>query len=152
MAEDYVVGPGRPPKEYRFKPGQSGNPNGAKRKPPSLVPDLNKIFQHAFNQKIAVPEGERQRTMTKWTAGVEQLANQFAKGDRHARRDVFWVAERLGSDFLISTKAFDEAPAGDRQEILDAYVARRTSPTASAAPRPVLAPPELLDDDKPEEG
>ena len=31
--QEYKVGPGRPPKEYRFKPGQSGNPKGAKRKP-----------------------------------------------------------------------------------------------------------------------
>ena len=30
--DDYRVGPGRPPKEYRFKPGQSGNPKGARRK------------------------------------------------------------------------------------------------------------------------
>jgi len=152
MAEDYVVGPGRPPKEYRFKPGQSGNPNGAKRKPQSLVPDLKKLYQRAFSQKIAVADGERQQIITKWAAGMEQLANQFAKGDRHARRDAFWMAERLGSEFLIPTKAFDEVLASDRQEILDAYVARRTSPKASAAPRPVFAPPELLDDDKPEEG
>jgi hypothetical protein len=27
---EYRVGPGRPPKEYQFKPGQSGNPNGAR--------------------------------------------------------------------------------------------------------------------------
>lgn len=152
MAEDYVVGPGRPPKEYRFKPGQSGNPNGAKRKPPSLVPDLRKIFQRALNQKIAVAVGEHQQIMTKWAAGIEQLANQFAKGDRHARRDVFSFAEELGSNFFSPTKAFDEALASDRQEILDAYVARQTSPKASAAPRPVLAPPKLLDDDKPNEG
>ena len=26
--DDYKVGPGRPPQEYQFKPGQSGNPNG----------------------------------------------------------------------------------------------------------------------------
>jgi hypothetical protein len=25
--EEYTVGPGRPPKEYQFKPGQSGNPS-----------------------------------------------------------------------------------------------------------------------------
>ena len=31
--QEYKVGPGRPPKEHRFKPGQSGNPKGAKRKP-----------------------------------------------------------------------------------------------------------------------
>ena len=86
-------------------PGQSGNPKGAKRKPPSLVPDLKKLFQRALNQKIAVAEGERQQIITMWAAGMQQLARQFAKGDRHARRDVFWIAERLGSDFLTSTES-----------------------------------------------
>ncbi len=33
----YKVGPGRPPREYQFKPGQSGNPNGAKREPASIA-------------------------------------------------------------------------------------------------------------------
>ena len=36
--EEYKVGPGRPPKEYQFKPGQSGNPKGAKRKEPIAPP------------------------------------------------------------------------------------------------------------------
>jgi hypothetical protein len=26
---EFKVGPGRPPKEYQWKPGQSGNPKGA---------------------------------------------------------------------------------------------------------------------------
>ncbi len=47
--EEYKVGPGRPPKEHQFKPGQSGNPKGPKRKPPSLIPDLKEIFERAFN-------------------------------------------------------------------------------------------------------
>ena len=38
-------------------------------------------------------------SITMWVAGMQQLAIQFAKGDRHARRDVFWFAERLGSIF-----------------------------------------------------
>ena len=36
-------------------------------------------------------QGERQRLLTMWDAGMQQLAVQFAKGDRHARRDVFWI-------------------------------------------------------------
>src|SRR5262245_2460478 len=43
--EEYKVGPGRPPREYQFKPGQSGNPKGAKRKPRSLLPDLKRLFE-----------------------------------------------------------------------------------------------------------
>ena len=36
--------------------------------------------------------------------------------------------------------------SGERQAILDAYVARQTQ-KASSAPSPLLAPSELLDDD-----
>jgi hypothetical protein len=96
-----------------------------------------------------VTQGERQQVITMWAAGLQQLSVQFAKGDRHARRDAFWIAERLGSEFLTANKAFDETLAGDRQAILDAYVARQTPRKVSAAPSPVFA--ELRDDDTPDE-
>jgi Family of unknown function (DUF5681) len=149
--EEYKVGPGRPPKEHQFKLGQSGNPKGAKRKAPSLLPDLKEQFEHAFNQTAMVTQGERKRVITMWAAGMQQLSVQFAKGDRYARRDAFWIAEKLGSEFLMSKEAFNEILAGDRQAILDAYVARQTHRKVSAAPSPVFAPPELLDDDTPDE-
>jgi Family of unknown function (DUF5681) len=149
--EEYKVGPGRPPKEHQFKPGQSGNPKGAKRKSPSLIPAFKELFERALNQTAKVTQGERERVITMWEAGMRQLANQFAKGDRHARCDTFWMAERLGSEFLTPKKAFDEPLAGDHQAILDAYVARQTHQMVSAAPSPVFAPPELLDDDAPDE-
>src|SRR5512139_3947858 len=91
--EGYKVGPGRPPREHQFKPGQSGNPKGAKRKAPSLIPDLREIFEQAFNQKVTVTQGGRERVITMWAAGMRQLSVQFAKGDRHARHDVFEFAE-----------------------------------------------------------
>jgi hypothetical protein len=147
----YKVGPGCPPKEHQFKPGQSGNPKGAKRKAPSLVPDLKELFERAFSRKVNLAQGERERVITMWDAGMQQLAVQFAKGDRHARHDAFWIAERLGSEFLTKTKALGEVLAGDRQAILDAYVARQIRPRDSSAPSPVLAPPELSDDDAPDE-
>lgn len=53
--------------------------------------------------------------------------------------------------FLTPKKALDETLAADRQAILDDYVARRTGPKASSAPSPVIAPPELLDDDASDE-
>jgi hypothetical protein len=149
--EVYKVGPGRPPKQHQFKPGQSGNPMGAKRQAPSLLPDLKEHFERAFDQTAKVTQGERERVITMWAAGMQQLSVQFAKGDRHARRDAFWIAEKLGSEFLTPKKAFDETLAGDRQAILDAYVARQTHQKVSAAPSPVFAPPELLDDATPDE-
>ena len=83
-------------------------------------------------------------------AGLEQLSIQFAKGDRHARRDVLYFAEKLGVDLLNSTKASDDTLSADHQAILDAYVERRMQEKASSASSPVLAPPELLDDTRDE--
>jgi Family of unknown function (DUF5681) len=94
--QEYRVGPGRPPKEYQWKPGQSGNPKGAPRKPKSIVPDLMASFEHALNAKVTLRQGEKETIVTKFAAGIEQLVTQFAKGDRHARRDFLQVADRLG--------------------------------------------------------
>jgi hypothetical protein len=147
--EAYKVGPGRPPKEHQFKPGQSGNPKGAKLKTPSLTPELKELFARAFRRKVKVTQGEREGLITMWEAGMQQLSIQFAKGDRDARRDAFWLAEKLAPE-LLTSKASNEILAGDYQAILDAYVARQAAQTGSCAPCPVLAPPGLLDDDTPD--
>ena len=98
--QDYRVGPGRPPKEYQFKPGQSGNPKGARRKPRSIAPDLKALFERALSRKVTLRQGEQEKIITKAAAGIEQLVNQFAKGDRHARRDLLALAERFGVDLV----------------------------------------------------
>src|SRR5262245_50844625 len=130
-AEEYKVGPGRPPREYQFKPGQSGNPKGAKRKPRSLLPDLKLLFEQGLSEKVTLKQGDKQRTLTMAEAGIKQLIAQFAKGDRHARRDVFAYAEILGINLIADHRtAIEEALAADHQAILDAYVARQTQGTA----------------------
>jgi hypothetical protein len=98
--QEYRVGPGRPPKEYQFKPGQSGNPKGARQKPRSIAPDLKALFERALSAKVTLRQGEREKIITKAAAGIEQLVNQFAKGDRHARRDLLALAERLGVELV----------------------------------------------------
>jgi hypothetical protein len=147
-AEPYKVGPGCPPKEYQFKPGQSGNPKGAKKKQPSMDTDLKTSLERALNAKVTVKLGEKQRTMTKGQMGIEQLVNQYAKGDRHARRDVIDLAGRLGVDLTMGQRqGIETALSVAQQQILDSYVSRRTGLTASLTSPPVFAPPDLLDDD-----
>jgi hypothetical protein len=148
FAEEYKVGPGRPPKEHQYKRGQSGNPKGRKRKPASLLPDLKRLFEQALSEKATLKQGDKERMLTLAEAGMKQLAAQFAKGDRHARRDVFAYAEKLGIDLIANhRKGIEEALAPDHQAILDTYVARRTQASAPSRCSPVFAPPELLDDD-----
>jgi Family of unknown function (DUF5681) len=127
--QDYRVGPGRPPKEYQFRPGQSGNPRGARRKPRSIAPDLKALFEHALSAKVTLRQGEQEKIITKAAAGIEQLVNQFAKGDRHARRDLLALAERLGVDLVAGQGAALEqsvaaALSANDQALLADYVQR----------------------------
>jgi Family of unknown function (DUF5681) len=144
--QEYTVGPRRPPKEYRFKPGQSGNPKGAKRKPPSMAPDLKAALERALSKTITLKQGEKERLVTMAAAGIEQLVAQYVKGDRHARRDLFAYAEKLGVELMAGqSQAIQDALATNHEAILSAYVQRQNNNVVT--PAPVLAPPELLDDD-----
>jgi hypothetical protein len=146
MDEEYKVGPGRPPRAYRFKPGQSGNPKGANPKPPSIAPDLKRALECALNSTVKLKRGEKERTVTMAVAGIEQLVAQFAKGDRHARRDLIALADKLGVDLVAGEhKRVQEALASNYRAILEAYVDRQYDKVHT--PSPVFAPPELLDDD-----
>jgi hypothetical protein len=109
---DYRVGPGCPPREHQFKPGQSGNPDGARKRPPSIAPDLKALLQAALSKKVTFTIGDKERILTKAAAGIEQLVEQFARGDRYARRDLFDLADKLGLDLGASSKAAPEELAG----------------------------------------
>ena len=126
--DEYRVGPGRPPKEHQFKPGQSGNPRGAKRKTQSIAPDLMAALEKALNAKIKVDD--REQLITKATAGIEKLVDEFAAGDRHARRDLIAVAKILGVDLTAGQgatieKAFATKLSAGDQDLVDDYIRRR---------------------------
>ena len=127
----YRVGPGRPPREYQFRPGQSGNPKGARKKASPIVPDLKAVLERALSKKITLRQGERERIITMATAGIEQLVAQYARGDRHARRDVFDLAQKFGVDITAGQgKAIERAQtdltADDRALVAD-YLQRHRS-------------------------
>jgi hypothetical protein len=144
--QEYKVGPGRPPKEHQFKPGQSGNPKGAKRKAPTIALDLKAALEQALNKPIKLKQGEQERMVTMAVAGIEQLVAQYAKGERHARRDLIALAEKLGVALLAGhQQAIQDALATNHAAILQAYVQRQNNNVVTSAP--VFAPPELLDDD-----
>lgn len=143
---EYKVGPGRPPREHQFKPGQSGNPKGAKRKPPSVAPDLKAALERALNKTIKLRQGEKEREVSMAAAGIEQLVAQYVRGDHRARRDLIALADKLGVDLMAGQQqALQEALTADHEAILLTYVERQYDKVFT--PAPVFAPPELLDDD-----
>ena len=61
---DYTVGKGKPPSKHQFRPGQSGNPGGRKKRPPSqpekyLVrsgPEQIEIVENGIKRKVPLVE------------------------------------------------------------------------------------------------
>ncbi len=95
-SNSYDVGYGRPPQKFRFKRGQSGNPSGKRRK--ASAPDLKAQLQRALNKTVTIRSGKHQKVMSKGAAGIEQLVDQFAAGDRNGRRDFIVLCEKFGVD------------------------------------------------------
>ena len=125
----YRVGPGFPPREFQFRPGQSGNPAGAQKRAPTIAPDLKALLQVALSKKITITIGEKERLLTKAAAGIEQLVDQFARGDRYARRDLFDLADKLGLDLAASSRAALEeltskALAADDEAVVASFLER----------------------------
>ena len=154
----YRVGPGFPPREHQFKPGQSGNPHGARKRPPSLAPDLKILLQAALSKKITLTIGDKERLLTRAAAGIEQLVEQFARGDRYARRDLLDLADKLGLDLGASSKAALEELAGGKslaaedEALVADFLKRNAGPTKSGdetlsvaqGPRPTPSTKDVL--------
>lgn len=146
---EYRVGPGRPPREFQFKPGQSGNPEGARKRPRSIAPDLKALLQAALSKKVTLTIGDTERILTRAAAGIEQLVDQFARGDRHARRDLFDLAEKLGLDLGANSKAaFEElagkALAAEDEALVADFLKRKAGQAADDPEDPRRLPDEAL--------
>ena len=68
---DYEVGRGKPPKQHRFKPGQSGNPGGRKKG----SRNLRTVLEDTAHMEIEISEGGRTRRVSL----IEGLALKLAQ-------------------------------------------------------------------------
>ena len=85
---DYEVGYGKPPRDTRFKRGQSGNPRG---RPPGAK-NLSTLLNEALNELVVVTENGGRKRISKRRAAFKQLVNDAAKGN--------WRALKLLVDIL----------------------------------------------------
>lgn len=88
----YEVGYGRPPTHSRFKPGESGNPNGR----PAGHPNAKTTVARVINEKVAVREGQKTRRITKLEAVVQAHAMKAMKGDARSASIVIGLVARMG--------------------------------------------------------
>ena len=96
----YEVGYGKPPRDNRFKKGQSGNPKGRKRGTKNKINEksLASIVMAVANREITVREGDQTRTISMLEANVLSTAMVGAKGNPRSRRDfIHMVSEAEAS-------------------------------------------------------
>lgn len=77
-AGDYAVGYGRPPTGRRWRPGQSGNPNGRPRKASS---SKEAMALEALERKIEVDEAGRSRKQSVRQMAFQRIGEKAAAGD-----------------------------------------------------------------------
>lgn len=88
---EYEVGYGKPPKQTRFKPGQSGNPRGrpkgAKTRRPGLHEERMKenILDEAYRD-ITIRDGDRHVSIPMAQAVIRAMAVNAAEGQHRAQR------------------------------------------------------------------
>src|SRR5258708_4041552 len=98
------VGYRRPPSQYRFKRGVSGNPRGR----PKGSKSLNQQLEAVFNAPISVQEGVRKSSVPRIVVVLRKQIDQALKGDTRAQHLVLQFAKAMG---LISSRSEEpEAP------------------------------------------
>src|SRR4051794_36439846 len=78
--DEQQVGYRRPPRETRFRPGQSGNPSGKKRGLRTLAAELQDIL----NEQITFAENGAVKTMSRQKALASSLVSAAIAGDLRA--------------------------------------------------------------------
>jgi Family of unknown function (DUF5681) len=126
QSDAYTVGYRRPPKRHQFRTGQSGNPSGKRKRPPS-PPDLKAQLESELDKTVTIRSGGGVKIRTKGAAGIEQLVDQFAKGERNARRDLMLLSEKLGVDLTnreALQSALEDALFAEDEALLADFVRR----------------------------
>jgi len=77
MADD-SIGYGRPPKQFRFKPGASGNPKGRPKRTPVVAAD---VIKNTLNAPIQYRNNGRVKTTTRTELGLKMMVEKAVKGD-----------------------------------------------------------------------
>ncbi len=100
---EYAVGYCRPPAQYRFAKGQSGNRAGRPKGTKNLKTDLLEEMQ----EQILVREGNREKKLSKQRAMLKSMTARAIKGDSKAANDLLGWLYRLTHADAVSEPIAD---------------------------------------------
>jgi len=75
-----TVGYRNPPEKSRFKPGQSGNPQGR----PKGALNLATVLERTLRERVVIVENGKRKSVSKLEAAIKQLADQALSGNPKA--------------------------------------------------------------------
>jgi len=116
---DYEVGYGKPPKNTRFKSGESGNPAGR----PRGALSVGTIVQKYSAEKLDVLENGRPRRMSKLEIVIKTLLAKAAKGDVRATEVLIKLCQRAEGEEADRPRFLELTNEDD--SIIERYVALR---------------------------
>jgi hypothetical protein len=118
-SDAYEVGYGKPPKNNRFKPGQSGNSKGRPKGTRNLKTDLAEELQ----ERISLKEGGKTKQVSKQRALVKSLMAKALQGDARAAALLLAMVTKLLDQAEVADRGGDALSPEDL-EILKNYDAR----------------------------
>jgi hypothetical protein len=129
MPHDYEVGNKKPPKDYRFKKGESGNPSGR----PKGIKNLKTDLVEELQEKIAVREGDRSVEISKQRLIVKTLVTKTLRGDARITNTLVNLMSRV-LDLDGTVAETDQPLSADEQEalaVLEERLLRKVKATTS---------------------
>jgi hypothetical protein len=90
------VGPGNPPRHTRFKPGQSGNPNGR----PKGSKNFATILHQQLRKKVTITVDGKPKRVTVQEVIARRLANDSMKGTTKAMELLFRLTSAKSNDVV----------------------------------------------------
>jgi Family of unknown function (DUF5681) len=102
-----AVGYGNPPERWRFRKGQSGNPQGR----PKGALNMATVLERTLGEKVVLSENGRRKTVTKLEAAIKQLTDKAASGELKALQLLAALvrsAEERGMKAAVPNSALDE--------------------------------------------
>jgi hypothetical protein len=112
---DYDVGWGRPPKQYQFQPGKSGNPRG---RPPGRLNNKTLLIR-LMDEGIWIHEDGKKRKVTRYEALCKAHLTKAIKGDVQSAK--FILEQAAGAGFFDER---NDPQFGDQRAILSRPEAR----------------------------
>lgn len=132
--DDYEVGYGRPPKETRFKKGQSGNPKGR----PKGSLSLDGLLRRELAKPITITENGKRRRVPKGEALVTRVVNTALAGDLKGLQGVLQIGKvfGIGSKEEEAQREMQELGEEAKRRLRERLLRRPSQPPLDQDPEP----------------